>query len=112
MVSRPVGMLLISRMSLERVLRFSDADADGFDSRLYEDLAFCLNGRITEIGSRSFENITRADHHRIVGPAGGGIELATRNYPGSLPTLRPLATLPICLPRVSTKEDSSDITDF
>ena len=29
---------------LERVLRFSDADADGLDSRLYEDLAFCLNG--------------------------------------------------------------------
>ena len=29
---------------LERVLRFSDADADGLNSRLYEDLAFCLNG--------------------------------------------------------------------
>ena len=37
-------MILIPPNDLERILRFSDADAGGINSRLYEDLALCLTG--------------------------------------------------------------------
>ena len=40
---------------LERMLRFSDADADAIDSRLYEDLAACLS--VTEIDPEKLKMI-------------------------------------------------------